>query len=111
MTVRTKRCGDPGKLRGFALMLAGAIVFPAGYSFGQPAFWNSKDPQSYSDAEKAQILTDSPWVKVVHSGAPAPGPAGTSDGFSSSPGGDRNSGPPSRHSASFSPRAPAPKAD
>jgi hypothetical protein len=93
------------------LMLTGAIVFPFGYAFGQTAFWNGKEPRSYSDSEKAQILTNSPWAKVVHSEAKTPGPAGTWGNFASSPGGDRNSGPPSRHSASFSTRAPAPKAD
>jgi hypothetical protein len=109
MTVRGKKCGDPGKLGSFVLILIGAIVCPVAYSFGQTAFWNSKEPQSYSDGDKVQIMTNSPWVKVVRSVTPAPGPAGTWDGFPSSPGGDRDQGPPSRHSASFS--APAPKAD
>ena len=106
MNCRPNRCRD---LLPVLSMLTSAIVFPAGYSFGQSAFWNGKEPQSYSDSEKAQILTNSPWVKVVHSEAETPGPAGTWGNFASSPGGDRNSGPPSRHSASLSP--PAPKAD
>src|SRR5450432_1821026 len=109
MTVRGKKCGDPGNLRSFVLI--GAIVFPVGYSFGQTAFWNSKEPQRHSDGEKVQIMTNSPWVKVVHSKAPTSGISGTWGNFASSPGGDRDQGPPSRHSASLPTRAPAPKSD
>ena len=102
---------DRGRLRSFLLTLTGAIVIPSGYLFGQTAFWNSKEPRSYSVAEKLQIMTNSPWAKVVHSGGVKPGPAGASCNFPSSPGGDRDSGPPSRHSVSFCPPAPAAKPD
>ncbi|HZL56027.1 MAG TPA: hypothetical protein VFC21_03035 [Bryobacteraceae bacterium] len=95
----------------FVLMLIGPIVFPAGYSFGQTAVCDSEGPRRYSEGEKVKIMTDSPWAKTVHSGGATPVIIGASGTFPSSPGGDRDKGPPSSHSASFSPRAPALKGD
>ncbi len=65
-------------------MLAVALVFSVGYAFGQTAFWDAKEPRNYSDSEKLQIMTDSPWAKVVRSGSKIPGPAATGGIFDSS---------------------------
>ena len=82
----------PGVL--YLLTLIAAIALPVVQAFGQTPFWNSKELQSYSDGEKLQVMTNSPWAKVVHSEVSKSGPSGTWGGFNSSPGGDRNSGPP-----------------
>jgi len=80
-----------------------AVFFPIACALSQTTFWNNKEPEGYSDEERTQILTSSPWAKVVHSKTPGietVGPSGPSGQ------GDNSYHPPRHPSASPSSRIP-----
>jgi hypothetical protein len=57
------RRGDLCNRRYF--MRVPALVYPVVSALGQADFWNSKGPADYTEEEKRQIITNSPWAKTV----------------------------------------------
>src|SRR5580704_10395307 len=83
----------PGTPSTVLLVCSLGLVCTAAAGFGQTGFWNVKEPATYSDEEKSQILSDSPWSKIAHSKQPDADSAGSTGYFGPSGAGDRRQAP------------------